>query len=662
MWQGILDGVSSVTGIIGQGILDRVLWLKDRISEGWTWITDQVSAKVDWLRDRVGELTAAVQAALTEKLGWLRDRISEGWAWIVDQVLGKVDWLRERVVEVGAGISQGLQERVSWLHDRAGELWASVSQGVIDRTSWLHDRLSEGLTWVGEQLTALGGNIIASFVRAFDDAASTIIGGIVKPLQDFASWLWEAIASGARTVAGFLSEKVISPIADGLRGLGDFIMKGLGGILEAAMGIFSKPLGTPGPEAIGTVSTVVGRLMGFGVSMAVPIIAGELVHPLKNMGLGQVSAMLYDMSGFGRIAGALTYEIAYNSYILPLRQDMKAMFTPEIPESVDLIRFVVREVIPVDEFKAAMLRHGYSEHWAAAYWQAHWVLPPLNSVYEAFHRGTVDEAFVRSFLVLADYEAKYHDLLLSTIYTLIPRVDLRYGWEVGALSDEDLYGLLRKQGFDDAGATAEVTIQKRRVLESELNTMRGEAVSDYVDGFITQEQLASNLAATGLRPELVAYRVAAAVLRRQRAERKEQVTSYKTLYLKGGYTVSEAIGDLKAIGVTQEEAVSTLQAWEVLRKPARVVETRGPEDDVQDQLTLNERYHEVIIGTVKDLEKEGADVTQAKGLIGQGELWQLRAGEELKARRISVAMDMARYAEAVIKSADTSLRRIIVGS
>jgi len=327
-----------------------------------------------------------------------------------------------------------------------------------------------------------------------------------------------------------------------------------------------------------------------------------------------------------------------------------------LPGSGDLIKFVVREVITPQDFARYMAYEGYSDYWAAAYWQAHWVLPPLDRVYDAFHRGVVDEPFVRSFLVLADYEAKYHDLLLSTIYTLIPRVDLRYGWETGALSDEDLYNYLRRHGFDDASATAEVTIQKRRVLESELNAMRIEAVNDYVDGFIDEDQLAANLAATGLRPELVDYRVAAAKLKRTRAERKEQISSFKTLYLKGGYSVANSIEDLKAIGLVQEEAVSTVQAWEILRKPAKVVEEKRPEDDVQAQLTLNEEYGKILEAEIADWAKKRLDVYAPKFLLEQGTTWSKRAAEELAARRIPIALDMARLAETIIKQGETRLR------
>jgi len=70
---------------------------------------------------------------------------------------------------------------------------------------------------------------------------------------------------------------------------------------------------------------------------------------------------------------------------------------PKIPGPSDLITFVVREVITPGDFVTWMERQGFVRFWSDAYWEAHWVLPSPERVWDAFLRGVITEDEYRKY-------------------------------------------------------------------------------------------------------------------------------------------------------------------------------------------------------------------------------------------------------------------------
>lgn len=160
-------------------------------------------------------------------------------------------------------------------------------------------------------------------------------------------------------------------------------------------------------------------------------------------------------------------------------ENMFAIQEP-IPGSGDLINFVVKEAFPLAalpdapaEFKTWMARQGYADQWSRAYWFSHWRLVPEGTILDLWHRGyiTADEA--TKYLVLHDFPTFARpgmsktdaNMVLENSYSLLPRIDLRFGWFTGTLTEDEIKALYAKYGFRAEDAAKEVEIQKARVLE-----------------------------------------------------------------------------------------------------------------------------------------------------------------------------------------------------
>ena len=232
---------------------------------------------------------------------------------------------------------------------------------------------------------------------------------------------------------------------------------------------------TVDPEDAAEAAGNIMLALGAGVSLlyTVGIIA-------ETLSLGQIESVTHAITGVLEATGVK--DLAANFISLPFNPGLvrpaeyhwNAVFTPEIPGPGDLITFVVREVIPPEVFTPFMANHGFNEFWSQAYWEAHWRLPSRDEIVDAFHRGLLTDEERDVFLVLHDLKpdprpgiSKSDMTLIAAIQkTLIPRVDLRRGWELGLLSDARLLKGYKDLGYEEDAATM-ATIQKAIALSGE---------------------------------------------------------------------------------------------------------------------------------------------------------------------------------------------------
>jgi hypothetical protein len=566
-----------------------------RVVSDWIW------SAVGWLRDRVAE--------------------SVSWVWgLIRPLLGPVASWVERAADLVAKAFLDfardplgfIRRSVSWLGDMLTEAWRSISSGVNAVGSWLSSALDSarntimrGLADVGSSLTGFYTGLCGvisqvgnSLSVAFNGAIATVGGWVSEALQGVARALGDALSGFMMWLTGrlqWLSQSVIG-VANAVKDacVGFFTM--VGREFVAAVTSLFKPGSPPEPlkseaetafqsmirdleqltklprsslpryEALATaVASVAARFLMLKLAVEGIGAAVDAAHPVKGLKAHEIASGIMGIVDMPGVLGPLLSEPIKQGIMIPWQQYWASRYTPQIPGPGDLIRFVVREVITPEEFYATMPLHGFSERWAKAYWDAHWELPAFSQVVDAYHRGIITRDELDRFIVWHDYSPTPRpgisksdlEIMRGLLKTPIGRVDLRRGWELGAISDEELIERFRWLGYeDDAPLMAE--IQKREALDAEIGKLRDNAKSDFVKGYIGENDLRGTLKALGYSPQLIEYHVQDAIQDRERKRKDMLVENYIDGYVKGIIETEDELAGLLSTVIVDPNIVSLM--------------------------------------------------------------------------------------------------------
>jgi len=543
---------------------------------GWPWPLDGVQAWFEGLWNWIGD---AARSAVSVVSGWVNNAVG----WLYNQLTAVGGWLWERFQEIGAGLSKLLSDAGASLLKTLSDLAGSLSQGITGFFSWIWDQLTKigqwitnviwgwidgSLRWLTDTFRWLQGQISSSAEWIVDELGD-VFRDASRVMSDVGDFIYGAVMDAGDWIVdqvGVAFDGATLAIGDSLKTLFSPVLDPFGSFLRMFSGISTefdpskmmaeatynlsilmrtisaafqaKSPRTPG-EAFSIAWDTINEATTIYMTQATSLTIAEAAS------LGQLdispSAFLHtpQLEAAQKLVQELYSVMAEASLVIPLKQYYMRAFTPMIPPTEDLIRFVVREVIPPTKFYEYMPLTGFSDEIAKWYWEAHWILPPLTILYDAYHRKVISRDELDKYIVLHDYKPEPRpdiaksdqEIVRSVIKTLIPRVDIRYAWEMGMVSDAELVEWYEKLGYEEDSELMS-RIQIARALVEEIGKVRTESIADFIDGFSDEATLRANLGAMGIIGTRQDYYVEYAIKKRDRDAKRDMLATYLDAYVK----------------------------------------------------------------------------------------------------------------------------------
>jgi hypothetical protein len=575
-FNNLLKNLSTVSSYIGGKLSEGWSWISSRLSEGWayltgkisetgTWIKGGLDGLGSWLNNNVAKPISQFPAQVGNILGGTVNNLISGilkplqdlWTWLVNGVTG----VASTIAGFGTQAAHVIGNIFSpFLKTMVDGLTHSFSPGSPD------PELNRSVgVWYDSMMLNLEETAITAYGSPADlpkmpgvAAGAAVATSVAALIAQGVSAAFDAVHPIKHLGIAEVCREMLHMVGLGTVSAGPLIAMYEAGIMRPLRYYYNVTFAPWIPDTVlmaqmltqrlisGQTYTETLRMHGFSSDWAMLMLQTSYRAPQ----FGDLKQMAWrGVLGPEKIAEALRFQSIREDYIAPFQALLE-----NIPGPADLIRFVIREVIAPGDFTAQMRRQGYSTEWAGAFWDAHWRDLDEARIHEAYHRGLISREERDRFLILIDFRPTARPGIASSdlsivgglAKTLIPRVDLRYAWEMGSLTREELVDRYQKLGYeDDAELMAEIQIA--RAMEAEAGKVRDEWVQDFIAGFSSEETLRANLAAVGQGPERIEYYVAYALKRRDRDHKKALLALYADSNAKDLMTDAELEGAASAI-------------------------------------------------------------------------------------------------------------------
>lgn len=590
LWGKLSEGWTWLTGTItGFGA-----WLVGKLSSGWDFITTKLSEGWNWLSAKVYAVRDWLGSQLSNAQAWLSGKISEGNTWLKSGIDGLGSWLRTNVsdplqkipAQVGSILGGTINNLIAGLLKPLQDLWAWIVNNVTWAAQTIAGFVTQAAHTIGSVFQPFIKTIVDGLTHSFspgspdpelNSSVNVWIGSMMAKLEETAITAYGSppqlaqmptaaiSASAAVSVAALIAEAVATaadtahPIKQigireivreiiGLVGLGTVAAGPIVAMYDSGMmrplryyynTLFAPDIPGPGDlvklavsRAITGTDYVLGmRMNGFNTEWATT----QLNAAYKLPGSGDIGDMVNrGYVGTDKYAEALRFVGVREDFIAPMTRLLE-----RVPGVGDLLKMASRDVITEPEMFEGLRALGYARATAEKLWGAHWRELSPGEINTAYHRGNVTRAERDALLKYNDYRPTARpgvrvselEIVKGLSKYNLPYRQLGYAWDLGELDTPGLVDRFRKLGYEeDAELMASIAIS--RVVNTEMNRIRTELVTDFKEGQITEATFRANLAETGMGPDRIDYLAAYAKKRRDREYNTALLAYWKDAYTK----------------------------------------------------------------------------------------------------------------------------------
>ena len=476
--------------------------LRETLDTGWGWPLDGVQVWFEDLWNYVAEVGQDVINAVVQPVEkFVSDSLSGAKNWAV----GILDAGFKGVADIGKGLEDIISDTAAWT---ANAVTSGIGSLFSSAATSIGGAVNTGLAPLSAIGTGLGG--IFTFLQGLPQAIRDWLAkffGRFQPhspgiLEDIINYIIETLSG--KTYRKYMDARVETLGYDQSNQMRD-LMKLWKPIGDLVLGMFSPifdqisdrakvPVGSP-PDvvqkyALDTVKLMISVMAPFLIAM----VAGELIHPMKELGLNQVSAMLWDISGFRRISADIMGALIYPTTVLPLENAMFKLVQPKLPREYETIQMTSRGVMTMDQFHETTRNLGYSDYWGDLFWASHWQPMRFQDLQTMLWRGAINQAQFSEALHYAGYQDTYISGYAKMIEELPRSTDLIQFVVHEVIPPSEFYDTMTLQGYSSHWSNAYWENHWRLADASETRTAMHR-------GVITKEDYRKFLVLQDYKPE-----------------------------------------------------------------------------------------------------------------------------------------------------------------
>jgi len=605
---GVFDTISSSIG----DVWNKIVEFGSSISDIYGYLQEAVSPYLEQISNIVNNISDIVSGVVNDALAGVYDSLSA----FSDTILSGISGIADMLNNILAGPWNALVEMISGGFE-------SVLKGLLALPEAIAAAFQSALSYIWDLI--LGARV------QLDKVGGTLTETIIEPIWKSLSWVYEWIRD---QVSGFIN-LIYSTVLTRVEAL-------KAGDISSAFELIGTPVLT-GASIAGLMSVLGTKVLGTGIEvgeigeyinrvMSPDTFINALLEPLLSVGVRTPLYQLFNKQFRTRIPeiwdairmywrGKITENelrdiisrYGYSDKFLAGFLD----FTNQIPGASDLVRFVVREVFPLEslppapsEFAKYMQMQGYNELWSRAYWEAHWELPSFSSLVEAYHRGILNLTELRKYIEWHDYKPTPRpgisksdvDIMNALIYKLPDKLDARWMLRWGIISKEEFLSIIKAEGYSPDWLTRVFWGEYYNMLLDERTAVKSAVQSLYILGAITEEVLRSILKDIRFLDDEINYLVQASNYKLRKEQIEDAISALKYAYRYDKITIEQLAEQLSNLGLS-DDAVQRIVAIELARARETIYQTTEEQVRASGYSVVIRRFKEGLI-TESELEQE----------------------------------------------------------
>jgi len=343
-----------------------------------TWYWTRLKGWVDNAIESFFATARTYWDAVSTRVSLVMEHFFDTARWFWEKVQAATEWIAVKFTELRSWVSTKWDEFWEKWEPRMA-YWTGQILGIWDKmTPWLSLKFQETQDATAQQLQAG----YQWSTGKFDEVKGFITENITDPLRDFfAGWIqaikdamraaldaaWGMFWSAWEKMITFFNREILGRVIGAFKWLADLFMDAINAFWDAIKGWVEHHSPITPEQAVPSAFGIMGIMGLSAIGLSAMVIGGEAMHPLKEMGLGHIAAMIGDVVNFRTISGAIMGAFIGTAIRTPLTYYVNRWLRPVLPDRREIMEMRGHQLIDREVFTKVLGYHGIGDQWHDLY-------------------------------------------------------------------------------------------------------------------------------------------------------------------------------------------------------------------------------------------------------------------------------------------------------